>query len=406
MQCGRHCECGGHQRGDGSGVKSNERLFFLDAYRAFFLLFMVEGHVLRAVLDTQLRNETWYVVHEVVHNLTGPGFLFAAGFSFVIPILRSWEDALRFGPASRKRIRKVMTIILIGYLLHLPYLSLSKVVNEATADQLQKFASFNILQCIGISLLILQLVVPLAQTPKNLFRIATVLTLAATLSTPLVWGYRFGDSVPLTIATMFSMEFGSPFPLFPFAGFLFAGTAVALLFMPTPKEGRAACMRWIMWTGIAFIGGGFLFEALPVSVYPVVDFWYTGPTYFFIRLGLLMAAMSLTYAIDRALFTKGRHHDALARWTSATGSETLIVYVLHLVLLFGWVLNPEFHISTSVASSSGVAASFSYAGALIALMVFVAKGWNFLRTRHPQMHQAITGVGTIVFAYYFITNPY
>ena len=59
-----------------------KRLVYIDYYKMIIILLMIQGHTLRALLDRDLKVGRWFKIHEYVHGVVAPGFLFLSGFLF------------------------------------------------------------------------------------------------------------------------------------------------------------------------------------------------------------------------------------------------------------------------------------------------------------------------------------
>src|SRR4029453_8328937 len=75
------------------------------------------------------------------------------------------------------------------------------------------------------------------------------------------------------------------FTLFPWAGFVFAGSAVGA-WLPAPRHERARRRRHLILGafGAVLIAFGFYMSGRP-SIYRVSSFWTSSPTWFAIRVG-------------------------------------------------------------------------------------------------------------------------
>ena len=201
------------------GVKELGRYKFLDLYRGIIVLFMLEGHVVRELLKTESKTTYLFTLHEIFHGVTAPGFLFGAGFTFAIATQRRWEQSIAFTHGFFRRAWRAVLLILIGYALHFPFLSLQKIIFQATSAQWNAFFLFDVLQCIGIGLLLLCLLLVTVKREKLFLGTLTVLFFAIVYSTPIFWTARVQQIFPHTISSAVNGLTGSSFPLFPFVGF-------------------------------------------------------------------------------------------------------------------------------------------------------------------------------------------
>ena len=114
----------------------HRRELYIDAFRGLMALVMVQGHVFDTLLQPALRATGLYQFQLLFHGSTAPGFLFASGFVAGFP--RSPLSV----KATVRRARRLLFVLGVGYVLHLPYLSLWKTVLEATpAEKAALFAS-------------------------------------------------------------------------------------------------------------------------------------------------------------------------------------------------------------------------------------------------------------------------
>ena len=80
------------------------------------------------------------------------------------------------------------------------------------------------------------------------------------------------------------------------------------------------------------IEGARWLDAHTGQVYPVYDFWHTSPTFFLIRLGILLVVLSASYAWCRwGLATKGFSP------VIQLGKTSLLVYWVHIEFVYGRV---------------------------------------------------------------------
>ena len=244
------------------------RYVFLDLYRALFVMLMVEGHVVRALLDGSVRAGAAFQIHELLHGITAPGFLFGSGFAFAIATQRRSTQLQSLSPAFFRRLWRALQLILIGYALHLPFFSFEKTFTQATGPQWLSFLNFGVLQCIGVSLLLLRLLYLTLRTDSRFLTAIGALVLVTVYATPLAWTAGPAPSVPKVLAMAISGTGGSYFPLFPFLGFVLCGTFVSWIFLRAAQaERERSVMRWLPIVGLFLIAGGAVLNALPFRTY-------------------------------------------------------------------------------------------------------------------------------------------
>ena len=311
---------------------ASKRLYFLDLFRGAFVVIMLQGHTFRALLNASIKEGNAYQLQDLIHNLPGPAFLFASGAAFSLATLTYWDSYRKWSPRLRTRLLRWMALLAIGYMLHLTYFSLRRSLAESTPEQVLFFFSMNILQCIALSSLLLQLVVLLSPTREWFLRAVVALTVTVGLVTPVIW--NAAGQLPFWLGTGLSDQWGSTFPLFPYAGFEWAGAAWGYLQFTAREQGAEnrfleQSLRFAVWLCVA---------SLAITLLPLpalyADFWKTGPTFFFLRIGVLAG---LLVGFRRA-------EPRVAPYLTSVvllGRESLLVYGVHLMLLYGSALNPD-----------------------------------------------------------------
>src|SRR3990172_11055461 len=223
------------------------RLEYLDLIRGLFILVMVEGHTLRALLSPEVQAGLIYHYQDFIHNLTGPAFLFASGAAFVYSTYARREVYLTWSPKLRGRLMRWLVVLIAAYALQLTYGTLRRSLAETTPDQFAFLLGLNILQCIIFSLLLLQLLMRMTPNWQSFFRVSVIIALIIALLTPVAWGR--GQDLPLWLASLVSGRTRSIFPLFPYAGFALAGAAWGHLHQSAREQGREdvflrSCVRY------------------------------------------------------------------------------------------------------------------------------------------------------------------
>ena len=345
---------------------------------------MVQGHVFDALLSPLAAAHPLYVLQLQLHGSTAPGFLFASGFVAGLP------RAPLSLKASVRRARRLLFVLGVGYALHLPFFSVWKVANEATAVDRAALFGCDALQVIAVTqlfLLVLQWIMG-----RRWVIAAAVLAVAVLIAGPFVWSSGLSLRVPEWLGAYLDMSaVPSRFPLFPFAAFVLAGTvAGAALGRQDPSRRHRRAVLF---------GGGLLAAGalLAVVLAGRVDFWTISPAYALLRLGGLILVMRL---VELA----ASHDVPGVRALALLGHETLLVYVLHLMLLYGGVVgrSPVLQIFGTLG--------YLQAGAVLVLMVPVlfAAAWIWHRVKVKAPHEAslaLIFLG-ILFVHELVTRPW
>lgn len=333
--------------------RPGQRVVAIDLLRLAATFQMVQGHTIDAILQTELRNGLVFSAWTWIRGLTSVAFLFAAGLSFHLATLLRFEAHRNDPKAQRKRIRRGLLLIALGYLLHLP-VGASSWVEAWTIGSV-----VDVLQCIGLTLIGLELATRAARRPEQVAwgsALIAPLLLLLTLFTENL--SAVGWSVPLvgyvTKAT------GSIFPIVPWAAHMLAGVAVGIFCWP--KGGRTPArksMSRLLLVGatlllIGLAGGDMLPALLPC-----------------IPLGTVILA---TAAIAYVSHDLPRLRRSLAR----LAGESLAIYVFHILIVYGAVLG----LSTQLGPTQGVWPSIAWAALLLALSAIAGLGWSVLKERN------------------------
>ncbi|MGE4073376.1 MAG: heparan-alpha-glucosaminide N-acetyltransferase domain-containing protein [Lysobacterales bacterium] len=317
-----------------------QRFDALDSLRCVAVLLMVQGHAFYLTLSAAERNAFWYPWHSYVHGYTAPGFMFGAGLAFGFTTLSDRIDQhARWTPMLRQRLYRYLSLIVIGYALQLPPLA-ENAVNWLQSD-LNQFARVEALQHIGAALLFCQLLVILLRRPMPVAVSTLVLGAVIVLSGPAVSRVPAQELGPLLLAGYWTSGFGSTFPLVPWAGFVLVGVTLG------------ACLRRLTGTvpliriagafaiaGIALVALSLQLDQLWPDAFGPHRYWKVSPYFFLRRLGWLMIALGALTALDAGLQRMQRRDGSLRIWVRRVGQHSLLLYVAHLLLLYGSPISP------------------------------------------------------------------
>jgi acyltransferase len=269
---------------------------------------MVLGHTLDALLTPEMRAQPWVKQYWELRGITAPLFLLVAGFAVVAALGTSRERA---GQTLGRRLRRALLLLFLGYFVHWP--GWDTVHWLGWGEELrERLFSFDALQCIGVSLGVGAGVIALA---RGTWTRALALALLA-VGIPLVSAWAWGAAAPGPIELRQAVGMpGARFPLFPWAGFFFAGALTAHL-------SRALRPGWPQGLALGALGAGLLLVTSRLSQ----DWSPTSAWLVALRVGqglLVLGAINLLPQL-------------LTRPLAPLGRASLWLYVLHLPVVYGW----------------------------------------------------------------------
>jgi uncharacterized membrane protein len=294
----------------------------------------------------------------ILGGFGAPLFLFLAGIAVA---MSAGSKARRTGD-SRAAVRAVQRRGLEIFLLAFLFRFQSFVLSHSPAWGMLKVDILNIM---GPSII-------LAATLWGIFRTAhariiafAVATAAIVWTTPII---RRADSLSALSDSLEAYLRPIPnltnFTFFPWMAFVTAGAIVGVIL------DAARSLETDRRVNLGFAVGGLVaaFAAYKASFMPPLwvpsSFWTTSASFFFIRLGLMTAALGLCYLWEQRPSLRLRSGQAAGRcWSplQLLGRSSLFVYWVHVELVYGLISHP-------------LHGAFSLRGAWIGLVLF----WVFM----------------------------
>jgi uncharacterized membrane protein len=378
-----------------------KRFLFIDLFRGLAIIKMIEGHVFRALLfPTSPFLKSSFV--NFIDGLTGPIFLFISGVSFSIVLRRHKEDFLKLNKKFFTRIQRIIFIIFVGYWLHLPFFSLRKTLSS-NVDIMREFLKADILQCIGVSLLLLQFLFLIFRKESLFNWVVLTLSILILFSTPFVLNYDF-PIFPLGIESYFkqfpiSEGYLSPYPIFHWSAYLLFGYLTASVFFSLNEKNKVKLFLIalaIFGITLYFVGSktGNLFASIYGNSF---NFWYGSPNIFFMRLGPIFIIFSFLYFLEKAFIP-------IAGPIKTLGIESLHAYWLHLVILFGSVIRFPTLIKI-FPKLSFLNTSLVFLG-LTTFVYLTSYLWNKLKEKSPLLSKIVLRGSVAIFLIIFAIRKY
>ena len=353
-------------------IKTSSRLVAVDIVRVFAMVLMVQGHTLDVLLTPASQFTPWYNYWLFFRGFTAPMFMTLSGFGFALATHRHWQDHLQFSPAVAKRLRRFAFFVVLGYSLRVPVHSL-RDLRWATSDAWQGFLQFDVLQTIGFTLIALQLLVLFLRTPRRVAAVAGMLALLIVFTAPLAWHNPFVNSLPLAISSALVGTTGSLFPLLPWSAYILLGATLGIAYVEFGKSTPCLLRRSIP-AGLLLLVIGMGLERASLHIYGQANFWPTSPHLFIARIGFVTAALGLATYVERLLPVSPQTVQSLAE-------ESLLVYFVHVVLLYGSRWNPG--IRPYLGGTMGFAHAYVLVILLVSVMIMMAFHWNRAKKDYP-----------------------
>ncbi|MGE5681156.1 MAG: heparan-alpha-glucosaminide N-acetyltransferase domain-containing protein [Bacillota bacterium] len=374
--------------------QKKKRFAFIDLYRGWALLLMIETHVFNAFLSPVLKNTQWFQVLTFFNGLVAPSFLFISGFAFTIASQRKLEEFRSYGNEFWRQMWRIFLIFVVGYSLRLPYLSLQKMLHKATPDELLPFYSVDVLQCIAFGLLLMFILRIFIKSDKIFNAILIALTLILFIIAPVIWQIDFTKYMYLPIANYFNPQYGSLFPLFPWLAFMLSGSVISYYYMLAKNAGSEEIFlnRMLLWGIIIFCVSSFVLWS-HVSFVEAISKVNPGQFFFTLRLSIVVILLILAriYEIKR---------NTERSFVLDVGRESLFVYWLHLQVLYRKLWNNT-TVYSMINESFNAMQCILAAIVLIALMVASAIIWGRIKKRYKKFSQilAVATVSIVIFIF-------
>jgi len=355
------------------------------------VVLMVFGHTTSALLSDAYKLGDWVVVWTFQRGLTSGFFLLVAGLAFSVATSRNWAAHTHVSLTLLKRLRRFAILIILGYLLHFPVSDLAGLAT-ATDQQWRRLLAVDVLQMIGVTFMVLQALVMVTRT-RRAFAVAVLMVAAAIVAaTPVVRDFDWVSLLPLSLVAYLSTVTGSQFPLFPWSAYVLCGAALGQVYARWGLVHPTAFANWaILVPGVALIVLASYIEGLLGPLAASASGWI--PRDVLLRAGSCFVVLGL-------LAHASQYITQLPRVFGAVAQESLLVYFVHLCIVYGSIWNPGLYRFYGEALSP--AASVITAIAVVVLMIALAWLWNGLKHSRPVVAKRVTvmvAIGLIVFLF-------
>jgi uncharacterized membrane protein len=355
-------------------MKEKIRYTFIDLLRGWAILIMIEVHVFNAFLLPDLKQAGWFDVLTFINGLVAPAFLFVSGFAFQVSSGSRLDEMRKFKSSFWKKLWRYFSITLIGYALHLPYNSLSKIINKSTPEQLQQFIAVDVLQCIGVGLLVLFGLRLIIRSDKIYHYSLISLMIIVMILSPIFWKTDITAFIHPVFANYLNRLNGSLFPVFPWINFILVGAIFAKYFLDAARNNKEEhFVKAIFLTGVIMLFSGHLFYSglFPDSLTSILP----NPVFFVERLGYVLVFATLCW-----YYTKWRN--VSKSFVLDASRESLLIYWLHLVVIYSAIWGKK-NLVDIIGQTLNVWESIIATLVLMTLMILAVKVWGWTKMKFP-----------------------
>lgn len=307
-----------------------KRIIYIDLMRAFAVLMMIQGHTVDTFLAEEYRtmDSISYSVWHTLRGFTAPIFMFTAGLVFTYLLKADHYEFLK-NPRITKGLKRAGLLIFIGYLLRYPTY---KIFDFSNVNQRQWdiFFSVDALHLIGFGLLMVIFSVFIAKRAHlSLNTILISLITILLISSPFLSKIEWINVFPQFIASYFTSSYGSFFPIFPWLVYVLAGGLLGnYLYKNESIYLKKRFSLSLSVFGGSFIAASMLFFSMQNVVEKELTYWFYANGLLFLRIGYVLLLNALMAFVVRKL-------NSIPKLIQETGKKTLLLYAVHVVILYG-----------------------------------------------------------------------
>jgi uncharacterized membrane protein len=304
-----------------------KRYQFLDWMRGLAVLVMIQCHTFNSFTRLDIREGGGYVLSQFVGGMAAPLFLFMAGMTTGFQM----ESAANREPNARRRW--VTAVKRGGYILGIAFLfRFTNWLFSMPRASLQEITKVDILNCMGVGLAVLAVAALFPGAARVRFGVGAGLTIA--MLSPVISNLDWSGAPTLLADYLVPGPRLGRFPFFPWASYLAFGIAAGTIVKRAAADRIERLMQWSVLIGFAIIFTCQYFSNVPYSIYTKSNFWIDSPALVLIRVGITMLLMTGAYLWTEYCAGTGWS------WMQALGKNSLMVYWVHVMLVYGAVVRP------------------------------------------------------------------
>lgn len=310
------------------------RIIFIDLMRAFAVIQMVQGHTVDVLLTPELRSgdNLAYSIWLFMRGMTAPIFMFTAGTTFTY-LFRLVQEPFGNNPRVKKGIKRFLLLLFIGYMLRYPTTTIVDF-SSVTEYQWKVFFAVDVLHLIGFGILIVLILSFITEKTKlNDYFVFIIAAMIFFIPASLFENIQWINFLPHPIASYFYSGTGSLFPLFPWAGYVILGGALGSYLAGNPMIFKSARFSFMLaGMGVIFLILSYLGQDVAKLFGISLNRSSSSLLTISFRIGFVLLLNALVSYISINVET-------IPRIFILVGRNTLLIYVVHLIILYGSAWN-------------------------------------------------------------------
>ncbi len=332
------------------------RVVAVDLLRLVASFQMIQGHAIGGLTAPLALAGPLFLPWSFARGLTSVAFLFTAGLAFQLTTLGDLPAHLARPDAVRKRFRRVLVLLAIGYALHLPI-----------GTPLAQFLIVDVLQCIGVTLALAELLCIVLRRASLVVAASTALALLCVLAAPLCAGIDATGPLGFLLNYV-TRTGGSLFPLTPYSADLFFGIVAGAIALPhgARTAPRTTFSRLALLAALLYAAHTLALR-LETPRDPQLD-----ASYALLKLAVVVGVCALLVLLTARV-------RRLPRALETLSGETLGLYVSHLLMLYPSGIG----LVHLVGPVLPLPAAMAVAAALMATSSALVLGWRARKQRRP-----------------------
>ena len=360
-------------------AKPKVRLKFIDMARSFAILLMLEGHFIEHTFKdfkpmialVKEKGTSGYILFDwwyFMKGFTAPLFFVVTGVVFVYLLARNKEAGFAKNPRVQKGFRRALELLFWGYMLQLNIRHITNTFNH----EFPWLYAFHVLQSIGIGIIFLLFIFGLYKLihkgPLYLYYfIAGSAIFCLYPSMKYVSdGVYFPTNAPQVVQNIIHGP-KSVFAIIPWMAFTLYGGMVGALIIRFQDYVKN------YWFSLIFISVGAILNGFgrPIGIFLDdsleminIDLLLVGNAWLYGRMGQVFIALGILMLVDRWIDFKGELFLKI-------GQNTLPIYIIHVVILYGGIFG--------IGLNQFMKHSLSGLEAIIGSVIFIASFVVFIK---------------------------